>query len=97
MLSWLDRMFLPLQFVLGTALFALGYAIGGAAMAWSFVAWGVFLRLAYVLHVTWFVNSASHIWGYRNYATRDNSRNLWWVAALTLARAGTTTITPIPA
>ncbi|MGO8750812.1 MAG: acyl-CoA desaturase [Thermoguttaceae bacterium] len=82
-LVWLDRMFLPLQFVLGTALFGLGYAIGGAAVAWSFVTWGVFLRLAYVLHVTWFVNSASHIWGYRNYATRDNSRNLWWVAVLT--------------
>ena len=86
-LVWLDRMFLPLQFVLGTALFGLGYVIGGAAIAWSFVTWGVFLRLAYVLHVTWFVNSASHIWGYRNYATRDNSRNLWWVAVLNFGEA----------
>jgi len=32
--------------------------------------------------VTWFVNSASHIWGYKNYETRDDSRNLWWVAIL---------------
>lgn len=52
-------------------------------MAWSFVVWGMFLRLIYVLHSTWFVNSASHMWGYRNYATRDDSRNLWWVALLT--------------
>ncbi len=36
----------------------------------------------YVLHVTWFVNSATHIWGYRNYETTDNSRNLWWVGLL---------------
>ena len=36
--------------------------------------------LAY--HSTWFVNSATHLWGYRNYETRDESRNLWWVAVL---------------
>ena len=45
--------------------------------------WGMFVRLTFVLHSTWFVNSASHMWGYRTYATRDNSRNLWWVALLT--------------
>jgi stearoyl-CoA desaturase (delta-9 desaturase) len=33
-------------------------------------------------HSTWFVNSATHIWGYRNYDTTDKSRNLWWVAVL---------------
>ena len=36
-----------------------------------------------MLHATWFVNSATHIWGYRNYETTDDSRNLWWVALLT--------------
>ena len=40
------------------------------------------MRLIYVLHVTWLVNSASHIWGYRNYETTDDSRNLWWVGLL---------------
>ena len=25
--------------------------------------------------MTWFVNSAAHLWGYRNYETRDDSRN----------------------
>ena len=42
----------------------------------------MFLRLVYVLHVTWLVNSASHMWGYRNYETTDDSRNLWWVGLL---------------
>ena len=28
------------------------------------------------------MNSASHTWGYRNYQTADNSRNLWWVALI---------------
>ena len=42
----------------------------------------MFLRLVYVLHITWLVNSASHMWGYRNYETTDDSRNLWWVGLL---------------
>ena len=42
----------------------------------------MFVRLVYVLHVTWFVNSATHMWGYRNYETTDDSRNLWWVGLL---------------
>ncbi len=43
----------------------------------SFVVWGMLVRLVYMLHVTWAVNSASHRWGYRTYETRDNSRHLW--------------------
>ena len=59
-----------------------GYFGWDAYTGWSFVVWGMFVRLIYVLHVTWFVNSASHIWGYRNYETTDDSRNLWWVGLL---------------
>jgi stearoyl-CoA desaturase (delta-9 desaturase) len=62
------------QFILA----ALLYAWGG----WPCVIWGIFVRLVYCYHITWFVNSASHVWGYRNYETTDRSRNLWWVALL---------------
>lgn len=48
----------------------------------SFLAWGWFFRTFFVLHITWLVNSAAHTWGYRNYETNDNSRNLWWVGFL---------------
>ncbi len=44
--------------------------------------WGVFVRAAVVYHVTWFVNSATHKWGYRNYETKDSSSNNWWVGLL---------------
>ncbi len=47
-----------------------------------FLAWGLFARTVFVYHVTWFVNSATHKWGYRTYAVNDDSRNLWWVALL---------------
>jgi len=58
---------------------ALMYAIGG--MPW--LVWGFFVRTIFVLHTTWLVNSATHVWGYRSHETRDKSTNLWWVALLT--------------
>jgi len=86
---WVGRMFLPSQFFLGGLIMAAGYGIGllqGAANPWfmatSFVVWGVFVRMVAVLHTTWFVNSASHMWGYRNYETTDDSKNNWWVAII---------------
>jgi len=54
-------------------------AIGG----WGLVNWAIFLRVVVGLHATYFVNSASHMWGGRRFATNDDSRNNWWVALLT--------------
>jgi fatty-acid desaturase len=85
---WVGRMFLPSQFLLGGVIMAAGYGLGLLEgvnpwyMAISFVVWGVFVRMVAVLHTTWFVNSASHIWGYRNYETTDDSKNNWWVAII---------------
>jgi stearoyl-CoA desaturase (delta-9 desaturase) len=44
-------------------------------LASSVFVWGVAARTVYVWHVSAFVNSASHLWGYRSYETNDNSRN----------------------
>jgi stearoyl-CoA desaturase (delta-9 desaturase) len=55
------------------------YAIGG----WSFVVWGIFVRAVLLWHSTWFINSVTHLWGYRTFDTADNSRNLWWAAIFT--------------
>ncbi|MDQ6760972.1 MAG: fatty acid desaturase [Acidobacteriota bacterium] len=54
-------------------------AIGGLPM----MLWGVCLRVVFGLHATWLVNSATHMWGRRRFATRDDSRNNWWVALIT--------------
>ena len=72
---WLDKYFLFLQIPLGLTLYLLG--------GWSYVLWGIFLRLVVVYHVTWLVNSATHTWGTRPFDTTDNSRNNKWVAAVT--------------
>ena len=49
----------------------------------SYLLWGTFVRVTLGLHFTWLVNSATHMWGPRRFATRDDSRNNWWVALLT--------------
>jgi len=51
-------------------------------LGWSCLLMGLCLRMVLGYHSTWFVNSATHIWGYRNYETTDRSRNLWWVALI---------------
>ena len=61
--------------VLGLALLAVG------GLPW--VLWGVFFRVVFGLHCTWLVNSATHLWGTRQFQTSDDSRNSWWVALLT--------------
>ncbi len=70
----LNRLHLFPNILLGFLL----YAWGG----WSFVVWGVFVRIVVTLHITWFVNSATHTWGYRTFDTPEGSRNLWWVGLL---------------
>jgi fatty-acid desaturase len=64
--GWLTRDSLSYGLWFGTSLFV----------------WGVVVRTVFVLNGTWAVNSLSHLWGYRNYATPDNSRNNWLVALL---------------
>lgn len=81
-MRFLDRTFLVWQFLIGFVLLAVGWSVWDAYTGWSFVFFGVFVRLVYVFHITWLVNSAAHMWGYRNYETSDNSRNLWWVGLL---------------
>ena len=47
------------------------------------VMWGFFVSTVLVYHVTFFVNSVTHIVGKKRFATNDESRNSWWVALLT--------------
>ncbi|NOX55588.1 MAG: acyl-CoA desaturase [Planctomycetes bacterium] len=75
-----DRFFIMFPVVLGILLFVVGQVWFQAG--WSFLFWGLCARMVACYHSTWLVNSATHVWGYRNYPTPDNSRNNWWVALL---------------
>jgi len=55
---------------------------GGLQFGASVLVWGVFFRTVFVWHATWAVNSVTHVIGYRNYETSDDSRNFWMVALI---------------
>jgi fatty-acid desaturase len=55
------------------------FAIGG----WTMVVWAIGLRTVFGWHMTWLVNSATHLWGTRRFETRDDSRNNALIAAVT--------------
>jgi stearoyl-CoA desaturase (delta-9 desaturase) len=71
---WLDKYHFLFPLISAGILFAIG------GMPW--LVWGFFVRSVLVLHVTWLVNSATHVWGYRTHPTRDKSTNNWWVGLL---------------
>jgi stearoyl-CoA desaturase (delta-9 desaturase) len=71
---WLTQFHYVPQVVVALILLATG--------GWPMVLWGIFLRTTLTWHATWFVNSATHVWGYRRFKSNDDSRNLWWVALL---------------
>lgn len=83
---WLERRGTWLWVILGSwlAFYMIGVVVALASgadtaetlrMGLSVMVWGVFVRTVIVWHITWSVNSVTHLWGYRNYRTEDCSRN----------------------
>jgi fatty-acid desaturase len=84
--NWIFIMFASwaLIFIAGFGVAALtgSTAANAAQFGSSLVVWGAALRTVIAWHVTWIVNSADHLWGYRNYDTPDCSRNSIWLGVL---------------
>ena len=57
-----------------------GLAVAGGA---QWVVWGFCVSTVALYHATFSINSLAHRFGSRRYATRDASRNNWWLALLT--------------
>lgn len=84
-LNWVWVYFLHALVFMGLG-FAIGYGFGFEKpfqFGVQFFFWTVIMRTIYTWHVTWAINSAAHMWGYRNYETREDSRNNWLFAILT--------------
>src|SRR5687767_13327281 len=75
-LRWLNRWWLVPPVAVGAATFFIG---GFFALVWAFALCQVF-----VWHGTFTINSLSHVWGGRRYATGDDSRNNLVLAIVTL-------------
>jgi fatty-acid desaturase len=93
---WLERQPFATVYIyaMHAALFAAaGFGVGwwagggvaaGLQLAASWVVWGVFVRTVLVWHITWSVNSLTHLFGYRTYETGEDSRNNWLVGLLAM-------------
>jgi len=63
------------------AAFGLGVAVGGTVAAGlTGLLWGGFVRMFVLHHVTYSINSICHVFGRRSFDTRDESRNVFWLA-----------------
>jgi stearoyl-CoA desaturase (Delta-9 desaturase) len=87
-IRFIDRTF-PVWAVLGLAVpFGLGVAIAGSVAAGlTALLWGGAVRIFVLHHVTYSVNSLCHVFGDQLFRTRDESRNLAWLALPTLGEA----------
>ena len=76
-LVWINLGQMPLFFGAG---FAVAWLSGQAAAdavhtGLGILMFGVFVRTVLVWHITWAINSVTHLWGYRTYETDEDSRN----------------------
>ena len=88
-LRWLDRYDLLVPLIYAVVLFALGVILNRLAPGlgtdgWQLLVWGYFVSTVALIHVTLTINSLAHVWGSRRYDTRDDSRNNFLLALLTL-------------
>ena len=85
---WIDRTFV-LWVAIGLLVpFGLGWLLGGTLTAGlTGLLWGGLVRMFVVHHVTYSINSLCHVFGSRTYDTRDESRNLAWLALPTFGEA----------
>lgn len=88
LIRFVDKTFI-LWSLLGLAIpFALGALIGGTLGAGlDGLIWGGAVRMFVLHHVTYSINSLCHFFGRRRFATEDESRNLMWLAPLSLGES----------
>ncbi|MGO9248873.1 MAG: acyl-CoA desaturase [Solirubrobacteraceae bacterium] len=87
--KFIDRTFV-LWVLAGLAFpFALGYALTGGSIVGGLTGllWGGAVRIVFLHHATFSINSLCHFFGRRGFQTHDESRNNVWLALPTLGEA----------
>jgi stearoyl-CoA desaturase (delta-9 desaturase) len=84
----IDRLF-PVWAALGLLVpFALGWLLGGSlGVALTTLLWAGLVRVLLLHHVTWSINSVCHFFGRRRFVVEDESRNVFWLAPLSMGEA----------
>jgi stearoyl-CoA desaturase (delta-9 desaturase) len=87
-MRWINRHFVAFVFaglyIPAVAGFAITGTLVGAATG---LLWGGLVRVFFVHHITWSVNSVCHFLGTRRFAVDDESRNVFWLALPSLGES----------
>jgi stearoyl-CoA desaturase (delta-9 desaturase) len=85
---WVNRTFFLWVGVGLLVPFLLGWAIGGSIdTALTGLLWGGLVRMLVLHHVTYSINSLCHFFGRQDYESGDESRNLAWLAPLSMGES----------
>jgi stearoyl-CoA desaturase (delta-9 desaturase) len=87
-LRWLDKYDLAIVVAFAVSLFGFGHLVwlgapDSGVTGMQMLVWGFFISTICTSHVTYLVNSATHLIGSRRYKTKDDSKNSLIVALLT--------------
>jgi stearoyl-CoA desaturase (Delta-9 desaturase) len=79
----------PAIVIAGLAVPALiGYLVTGRVTgALTGLLWGGLVRIFFIHHVTWSINSVCHFFGRRRFDVEDHSTNVFWLALPSLGEA----------
>ncbi len=84
----ISRNFVPLVLASLALPAVAGYLVSGTlAGAATGLLWGGLVRIFFVHHVTWSVNSVCHFFGSRRFDTDDHSTNVFWLSVPSLGES----------
>lgn len=88
-LRFLDRFDIVVPIIFAYGMLKLGqylqmYSPELGTTGWQMLIWGFFISTVACYHGTYTINSLSHVFGKQRYETKDDSRNNWALAILTL-------------
>jgi len=88
-LRFLDRFDVLVPIIFAVTIYILGEVLAAYAPELNtngpqLLVWGFVLSTVVLYHATFSVNSLAHVWGKRRYQTRDQSRNNFLIALVTL-------------
>ncbi len=88
-MRWISRNFLAFVGLSLLIPFVLGYVLHGFSLTGALTAllWGGFVRIFFLHHITWSINSVCHFFGRRRFETDDHSTNVGWLAVASLGES----------
>ena len=88
-MRWISRNFLPIVGIGLLIPFLAGFILHGFSLTAALytLLWAGFVRIFFIHHVTWSINSICHFFGKRRFDVEDKSTNVAWLAIVTFGES----------